>query len=272
MGLNETKRLLRTFRIAPNKLMGQNFMVQPSLYPRLTEYACLNRSDVVLDVGAGFGFLTRFLADKCKAVVAVEKDPRIAAVLREQVSGIANVTVVEGDVLKAELPKFNKVVAIPPYYLSSRLVTWVLKRKNDCAVLILQREFADRLVASVGSKDYGWLTVLAWYHAKVELFDKVTTTAFFPPPKVDSVVVRLAPWKTAPFSVKDETFFNCLVRWLFTQRNKKVSNALVPFFKTAQKLSKEEAKKLAPKAPFGERRVRELAPRDFGELADAFAE
>ena len=81
----------------------------------------LAKSDVVLDAGAGFGFLTRFLADKCKAVVAVEKDPQIAKCLREQVKGIGNVTVVEGDVLKAELPEFNKVIAIPPYYLSSHL-------------------------------------------------------------------------------------------------------------------------------------------------------
>lgn len=272
MGLNETKQLLRTFRIAPNKLMGQNFMVEPSLYPKLTEYACLNQNDVVLDAGAGFGFLTRFLVDKCKAIVAVEKDPRIAEILREQTKDLVNVTVVEGDVLKAELPEFNKVVAIPPYYLSSRLVTWLLQRKIDCAVLILQREFANRLVADVGSEDYGWLTVITCHNAKVELLDEVPKTMFYPQPEVDSVIVRLAAWKTAPFNVEDEAFFNRLVRWLFTQRNKKLSNALVPFFKSARKLKKEEAKKLAATAPFGERRVRELTPKDFGELSNAFAE
>ena len=122
MSLRETKRLLRTFRIVPNKVLGQNFMVEPSLFAKLTEYAALGQYDVVLDAGAGFGFLTRFMADKCKAVVAVEKDPRVAAVLLVQVKNCTNVTVVEGDVLKAELPAFNKVVAIPPYYLSSHLV------------------------------------------------------------------------------------------------------------------------------------------------------
>ena len=272
MGLNETKRLLRTFRIAPNKLMGQNFMVQPSLYPKLSEHACLSQNDVVLDAGAGFGFLTRFIADKCKAVVAVEKDPRLVHILREQLNGLSNVTVVEGDVLKTELPEFNKVVAIPPYYLSSRLVTWLLERKVDCAVLILQREFATRFVAAVGSEDYGWLTVLACHDALVELLDEVPPTVFYPQPKVDSVIVRLSPWRTAPFNVKDEAFFNRLVRWLFTERNKKLGNALVPFFKSVQKLDKEEAKKLAAAAPFRERRVRELAPKDFGEVANAFAE
>jgi len=272
MGLNETKRLLRTFRVAPNKLMGQNFMIEPSLYPKLSEYALLRQSDVVLDAGAGFGFLTHFLASKCKAVVAVEKDPRIGEVLCEQVKDLGNVTVVEGDVLKVDLPEFNKVVAIPPYYLSSHLVTWLLQRKIDCALLILQREFASRLVAAVGSEDYGWITVLACHDGKVELLDEVPKTMFYPQPKVDSVIVRLTPWKKAPFKVKDEALFNRLVRWLFTQRNKKLNNALVPFFKSTRKLDKEEAKKLAATAPFGDRRVRELAPRDFGEIANAFTE
>ena len=105
MSLEETKQLLRTYRITPNKLLGQNFMVEPSLYPKLCTYAALGGSDVVLDAGAGFGFLTRFLADKCKAVIAVEKDPQVAEVLREQVKGFGNVTVVEGDVLKADVAR-----------------------------------------------------------------------------------------------------------------------------------------------------------------------
>src|SRR5512135_627607 len=144
MGLDETKRLLRTSRIVPNKLLGQNFLVDPAIYVKLGQYACLNSEDVVLDAGAGFGFLTRYLAGKCKAVIAVEKDPRIAAVLRDRVRGYGNVKTVEGDFLKTELPPFNKVISIPPYYLSSKLVVWLLGRAIPCIVLILQREFAEK--------------------------------------------------------------------------------------------------------------------------------
>ncbi len=100
MSLEETKQLLRTHRIFPNKLLGQNFMIEPMLYPKLCTYAALSKADVVLDVGAGFGWLTRFLADKSKGVVAVEKDPQVAIILREQVKGLDNVIVVEGDVLR----------------------------------------------------------------------------------------------------------------------------------------------------------------------------
>ncbi|HLE75981.1 MAG TPA: 16S rRNA (adenine(1518)-N(6)/adenine(1519)-N(6))-dimethyltransferase RsmA [Candidatus Bathyarchaeia archaeon] len=271
MSVEETKRLLRRFRIVPNRLLGQNFMVEPSVFPLLSDYASLGKADVVLDAGAGFGFLTRFLAKRCKEVVAVEKDPQVAEVLREQLGGLANVTIVEGDVLKAALPEFSKVVSIPPYYLSSRLVTWLLERKVECAVLVLQKEFANRLVAAVGSEDYGWLTVVA-HCVEVELFDAVPKEMFYPQPEVDSVIVRLVPWKTAPFEVKDKAFFRRMVQWLFTERNKKLSNALVPFIKSTFKVSKEEAKKRVCTLPFGERRARELSPKDFGALANALTD
>ncbi|MEM2098520.1 MAG: 16S rRNA (adenine(1518)-N(6)/adenine(1519)-N(6))-dimethyltransferase RsmA [Candidatus Bathyarchaeia archaeon] len=272
MNVDEAKLLLRRFRIVPNKVLGQHFLTDSALFSRITEYAALSKTDVVLDAGAGFGFLTRFLADRCHSVVAVEKDAQVAAVLREQVRGVGNVTVVEGDVLKVALPEFTKVVSAPPYYLSSRLVMWLLERKIACAVLVLQKEFANKLVAIVGSENYGWLTVVAHHGAAVELFDAVPKELFYPPPTVDSVIVRLVPWQNPPFKVADTALFRRMVRWLFNQRNKKLDNALVPFLKSTFKLSKDEAKRYASAIPFGERRVRELAPKDFGALANALAE
>jgi 16S rRNA (adenine1518-N6/adenine1519-N6)-dimethyltransferase len=244
-------------------------MVEPSLFGKLCAYASLGVSDVVLDAGAGFGFLSRFLADKCKAVIAVEKDPQVAKALREQVKGIGNVTVIEGDTLKATLPEFNKVISIPPYYLSSNLVAWLLERNIACAVLVLQKEFANRLVAAVGSEDYGWLTVLTYQHAEAELLDAVPKGMFFPQPEVDSVIVRLKPWSEIPFKVKDEAFFKQIAKWLFTQRNKKLGKALAPFFKTNLQLSRQDAENLAVALPFHDKRARELTPEQFGALADA---
>jgi 16S rRNA (adenine1518-N6/adenine1519-N6)-dimethyltransferase len=269
MSLEETKQLLRTYRITPNRLSGQNFMVEPSLYCKLYTYATLDSSDVVLDAGAGFGFLSRFLGDKCKAVIAVEKDPQVAKALREQVKGTGNVIVIEGDVLKAALPEFNKIIAIPPYYLSSNLITWLIERRIDCAVMILQREFASRLIAAVGREDYGWLTVLTYQHAEVELLDAVPKEVFYPQPEVDSVIVRIKPWSKNPFELKDELFFRQMIKWLFTQRNKKLVKALTPFLKTTLKLSKQDAEKMALTLPFQERRAREMPPKDFGALANA---
>jgi 16S rRNA A1518/A1519 N6-dimethyltransferase RsmA/KsgA/DIM1 with predicted DNA glycosylase/AP lyase activity len=156
------------------------------------------------------------LADKCKAVVAVEKDPQVARVLREQVMDLENVTVIEGDVLKATLPQFNKIVAAPPYYLSSHLVTWILERMVDCAVLIFQKAFAERLVAVVGSEAYSWLTVVTNQQGKVDLLDAVPKDMFYPQPKVDSLVVSLKPYSVKPFEVKDPELFVRMTKWLFT--------------------------------------------------------
>lgn len=244
-------------------------MIEPSLYPKLCVYAEIESSDVVLDAGAGFGFLACFLASKCKQVIAVEKDRQVATVLREQIKGAVNVTVIEGDVLKAMLPDFNKVIAIPPYYLSSHLVMWLLERRINCAVLILQKEFVDRLVASVGSENYGWLTVVTNQQAEVELFDLVPDEMFYPQPEVDSVILRIKPWSKTPFEVKNKAFFIQMVKWLFTQRNKKLGKALAPFLKTTLKLSKQEAEKIALALPFHDKRARELSPKNFGDLANA---
>ena len=269
MSLEETKQLLRTHRISPNKLLGQNFMVEPSLYPKLCTYAALSCTDVVLDAGAGFGWLTRFLAGKCKRVIAVEKDPHVAMVLREQVRDLGNVAVVEGDVLKEALPRFNKVIAIPPYYLSSHLVLWLIERKVDCGVMILQKEFVDRLAAHVGGEEYGWLTVVAGQGAEIQVLDEVPKDMFYPQPEVDSVIVTVKPWSTPPFEVKDPAFFVRMTKWLFSQRNKKLSKAIAPFLRSSFKLSKQDAEKLALSLPFHDKRARELSPKDFGAIANA---
>ena len=270
MGLLErTKFLLRRHRIFPNRLLGQNFIVDSSIFQCMCTCASLDRNDVVLDIGAGFGFLTRFLADRCKSVLAVESDARLVKVLHEQLEHVPNVKIIEGDVLKLPILRFNKVVSIPPYNISSRLLTWLFSKNFDCAVLILQREFANRLVASIGSECYGWLTVVAYYYAEVELLDDVPKWMFYPQPEVDSVVVRLKLKKPSPFDLKSEALFRQLAQSLFTQRNRKVRNAILPFVKGTRAIAAENVLELAKALPFRDKRVRELAPEDFGALSNA---
>lgn len=237
-------------------------MVDAATVERMCDYASVCRDDVVLDIGAGLGFLTRALAKKCKDVLAVELDKKLVTVLREQTKDVPNIKVIEGDVLKVHIPEFNKVVSIPPYGISSRLLLWLFERNFDCAVLVFQKEFASRLVADVGSDDYGWLTVFAYYYVNIELLDDVPNWMFYPPPPVDSVIVRLKPKKPPPFKLKNEEFFRHLVRSLFTQRNRKVKNVF-----------KVIAKEIRPAVvlPFCDKRVRELAPEDFGALANALS-
>ena len=264
--LERTKHLLRLYKVSPRKRLGQNFVIDDSLLLRLLSYASIESEDVILEVGAGFGFLTRLLAEKCEKVIAVEVDRNLIRVLETQLNDLENVELIEGDILDVPVPSFNKVVSIPPYSISSPMLFWLLERKFDCAVLLFQKEFAERLTASAGSKDYGRLTVTTYYFADTELLEHVPRKMFYPPPKVDSVVVRLKP-KKPPFRVEDEETFFELVRVMFTQRNKKVRNAIVPFLHKRRIVGKE-ATKLADSLPFHYRRVWELAPEDFGALAN----
>lgn len=266
--LEEAKLLLRRYEIFPKKRFGQHLLIEPSVFHSLARYASLSYNDIVLDIGAGLGFLTIFLAERCRKVLAVEIDSRFVKFLQENLKNFHNVEVFEGDVLKVNLPPFNKVVSAPPYNISSPLIEWLFSKNFDCAVLILQDEFSKRLMATVGDENYGWLTVLAYYHFEIDLLDNVPKRLFYPPPKVDSIIVRLRPRASPSFPVKDYLFFSKLVRALFSQRNRKVRNAIYPFIKIHSP-SKLRTMHFVDSLPFSDRRVRELAPEDFGELANA---
>lgn len=270
--LDKTRLLLKKHQIFPRKTLGQNFTVDSSIFQLMSDYASLNSDDIVLEIGAGLGYLTRFLAGKCKTVFALETDGRLVEILREELAGLPNVNVIKGNVFKLRLPNFNKVVSIPPYHISTRLLLWLFPKNFECAVLILQEEFASRLTASVGNAHYGWLAVVAYYYVEVELLDKVSKRIFYPQPKVNSVIVRLKPKEPHPFVLKNEKLFRQLVQFLFTHRNRKVKNVVVPFMKSVCGMAMEDAVKKAETLPFYDRRVQELAPEDFGALANALAE
>ena len=266
--LEETKQLLCRNKIVPNRLLGQNFLVEETVFSRLATYASLTSNDVVLDIGAGFGFLTRFLAGKCKLVFAVEKDCQIACALGARLRGVANVQVIEGDVLTADMPLFDKVVSAPPYQISSPLLTWLFNRPFKCAVLILQKDFANRLVARVDTEDYSWLTVYSYFMGSVELLDAVPRSMFYPEPEVDSLVVRLGPKTNPQFELNNLRLFIPMLKSIFSERNKKLINAVVPFATGALKLSKEEARLRLGKLPFCKERARALKPEAFKEVAN----
>ena len=265
--LGKTRRLLRFYKVSPKKRLGQNFIIDGSLLQRLLSYASITKEDVILEIGAGLGFLTRMLSENCKRVIAVEVDRNLVEVLETQLDDLKNVELIEGNILHISIPQFNKVVSAPPYSISSPMLFWLFQRKFDCAVLLFQKEFAKRLGASsVKGKDYGRLTVAAYYFTDIELLEHVPRKMFRPPPKVDSMVVRLKP-RERPFIVEDEEAFFELVRVMFTQRNKKVRNAIIPFLHK-RKIAGQEAVKFADSLSLHNRRVWELTPEDFGALTN----
>lgn len=267
--LNKTKFLLKKYNIKPKKELGQNFCIDVDLLNRIVNYANLKSDDIVLEIGAGLGFLTGFLSKMAKKVIAVEIDPKLVKVLRDQLIECKNVTMIEDNILKTPLPYYNKIVANLPYSISSPFITNILKKYTEFerSVLALQEEFVNRLQAAVASKDYGYLTVLSYYKFNIQFLERVLKTSYYPQPEVKSNIVLIRP-KQPPFQVIDENFFFNLVRTLFTQRNKRLKNALENIVSKKIGIKKRAVRLLIKAFPHLRLRVNELKPEEFGEISD----
>ena len=270
--LHQTLTLLRKHGIRLSKLAGQHQVIDPIVLQQMVDYAELSRDDVVLEIGAGTGNLTCLLAQRAGKVIAVERDRRFLKILNERLRGSPNVELLCGDALHIEFPEFNKAVANLPYGISSDITFKLLEHDFASAVLMYQREFAERLVAKPGSDDYSRLTVNVYYRADVELLGEVPPTAFVPQPKVTSSIIRLRPHKP-PFEVADESLFFRVVRALFQHRRQRVRNALYHSFEEVFQTRLPKAKRRAlidQKLPkeLAEARVMDLEPKEFGDMAN----
>jgi len=220
---------LRDFK--PNRRLGQHFLINNDLQKKLIRYASLKNDDIVLEVGPGNGDLTSLIAETAGKVIAVERDPRLVKLLRERFHTRDKVEVIEGNVLKSQLPSFNKIVSNLPYYISSKFMLLLTKMTFELGVFTLQKEFVQRLLAKNGSPDYGRITVAVQHKMDVNMLDPVPRQSFYPKPKVDSVIVTMNP-KPHPHDLRDESLFYELVRELFTQRRKRVKKVLAHYLES----------------------------------------
>ncbi|XP_025831455.1 probable dimethyladenosine transferase [Agrilus planipennis] len=211
-----------------NKNFGQHILKNPMITISMIEKAALHPTDTVLEIGSGTGNMTVKLLEKVKKVIACEIDTRLVAELQKRVQGTPYQTKLQiliGDVLKAELPFFNVCVANIPYQISSPLVFKLLLHRPffRCAVLMFQKEFAQRLVAKPGDKLYCRLSVNTQLLARVDMIMKVGKINFRPPPKVESAVVRIEPRNPPPPIPYKE--WDGLTRIAFTRKNKTLGSA-----------------------------------------------
>jgi 16S rRNA (adenine1518-N6/adenine1519-N6)-dimethyltransferase len=241
---------------------GQHFLIDDDIIERIVSYADITPNETILEIGGGTGNLTRKLAQLCYRLVVVEADRQLALKL----SSIPGIDVLHGDALRVEFPPFDKTVSNLPYQISSEVTFKLLKHPFTCGVLMYQKEFAERMVAAPGTKDYSRLTVCLSYKSKVKVLARVPNTAFNPRPAVDSVIVRLVPTKPR-FNVLNDVFFHRFVRALFTQRRKTLKAALIV---TAQLLNVQAMDQLIAKIPQHclARRPYELSPEEIANLSN----
>jgi len=269
--LRETLILLKKYNIKPKKDLGQNFIINNNVVERIVEYAGVDRNDVILEIGAGLGTLTSKLAEHSKKVYAIEVDPKLCKVLNDRFSTAKNVEIICEDVLKISFPSdFNKIVSNLPYSIATPVTFKILGASFRLAVLMYQLDVAKRLAAQPGTKDYGRLTVAVYYKAEVQILEKVSKTAFYPKPKVDSAIVLLKP-KAKLLRVVNEEFFLHVVRDLFSYRNKMLKKALSHLF-SRKRLKKKEVRRiidiLEKRNISPQKRIYTLSPAEFVDIAN----
>jgi 16S rRNA (adenine1518-N6/adenine1519-N6)-dimethyltransferase len=259
-----------------SKSLGQNFLINPSVCPRMAELSGAGKDVGVIEIGPGIGVLTNELCSLAEKVVAVELDKRLLPVLDETLSEYDNLKVVNADVLELDLHKLIEeefegmevvVCANLPYYITSPVIMKLLEDKLPISAItvMVQKEAAQRICAEVGSRQSGAVTVSVNYYAEPEMLFSVSAGSFMPAPKVDSAVIRLNILSEPPVKVKSEKAFFAVVKAAFSQRRKILANSL----SSGLGLEKSAVFEILDKAAIPQNiRAEKLSLQNFADIAN----
>lgn len=268
------KELLSRHGFSFSKALGQNFLVNPTVCPRMAESSGAGQGVGVLEIGPGIGVLTQELCQLADKVVAVELDKRLLPVLDETLAEFDNIKIVNADVLKLDLNRLIAeefdglevvVCANLPYYITSPVIMKLLEDRLPvtAVTVMVQKEAAQRICAPVGSRESGAVTVSVNYYAKPELLFHVSAGSFMPAPKVDSAVIRLDLLQEPPVDCDHAAFFR-VVKAAFSQRRKVIANSL----SAGLGISKSNAAALLEQAGIAPNaRAEQLSLQDFAAIA-----
>lgn len=257
----KTLELISKYGIKPKKRLSQNFLVNDFVVKNLLTFLNPQPTDVVLDIGAGLGLLTKLIARKTKKVIAIEIDPSLIRVLRDVTSDIDNVEVIESDIMELRLPSVDKIFSNVPYNISSPLILKLLRERCfKTAILTFQKEFALRMLAEPGTSHYGRLSVIVSLYGEVKKLMTIGRRSFYPPPKVDSIAIKLKPSGQNYMEVMDKV--ESLTAKLFSQRRRKLRKVLGKFYLKVPELP----------ADLLDKRVYELTPLEILRLASLLSD
>lgn len=270
------KNILNRHGFTFSKSLGQNFLINPSVCPRMAELSGADEGVGVIEIGPGIGVLTNELCKLADKVVAIELDKRLLPVLDETLSEYDNLKVINDDVLKIDLNKLIEdeflgmevvVCANLPYYITSPVIMKLLEDKLPVSAItvMVQKEAAQRICAEVGSRQSGAVTVSVNYYAKPEMLFTVSSGSFMPAPKVDSAVIRLNILDEPPVKVYDEKKFFSVVKAAFSQRRKVVSNSI----SSGLSINKAKAFEILEKSGVSQNaRAEQLSLQNFADIAN----
>ena len=261
--------------LAPRKRFGQNFLIREDLAERIVEQFRLKPDDVAVEIGPGAGALTSRIAQRVQHLIAVERDAGLAELLREELAEVPHTELVEGDFLEFDLAAaaaahgVSQVIVVGniPYNVTTPILERVFESRASVrsAVMLVQKEYAERLSAAAGTPEYGSLTLFARYYALLEPVMMVKASAFWPRPEVDSMLVRFLLREQPPVQA-DETLLFRIIRGSFHMRRKQLANTI----EESLALGKEEVLRLCRHAGIApQRRGETLTLEEFARLARA---
>ena len=222
-------------RIKPKKKLGQNFLVDKNLQAKIIASCNFNDGDTVLEIGSGTGALTGLIAEKVKKIYALEFDRELARQLKDNFASYLNLVLIEGDILRLDFNEYFsavegkiKVFGNIPYYITTPIFEYLLGHRDKISEIYLtvQKEFARRVVASPGNKEYGSLSCFVQYYAKPKIIFDIKQTSFYPAPKVDSSLLKIIPFGRGSLSINEEELLFKIIRTAFQQRRKFLINSI----------------------------------------------
>ena len=277
---NRTNDIIKKYHFSFKKSLGQNFIIDVNILQKIISAAGINQESGVIEIGPGIGSLTEQLAIQAQHVVSYEIDQRLLPILDETLAPYENVTIVNEDILQADVAKditayFSpgqsvRVVANLPYYVTTPILLHLLHSKApiDSMTVMMQKEVAERIAAKPNTKAYGSLSIAVQYYAEAAVVMDVPKTVFIPQPNVVSSVLHLEKRKKPLVHVDDEAFFFTIIQASFVHRRKTLRNNLIS--NTKQLLTKEQVEKAFEETGIsGTRRGESLSIEEFAILTNA---
>lgn len=280
----ETRYLMKKYKIKANKSLGQNFLINSEVIENIVNCSEITNEDMVIEIGPGLGTLTKYLLEKAGKVLCVELDSKMLTILEDRFSIYDNFEIINADVLKLNLNdiisenkkqskiKNVKVVANLPYYITTPIIMKLLEEKLDIKsiTVMIQKEVADRLIEIPGEKNTGAITYTVYYYCDSEKIMEVPNSSFIPEPEVTSEVIKLNLRNTPIVELEKPKVMFMIIKSAFMQRRKTLLNALT---NTKVFLNKEEGLKILNELNLNENvRAEELSIQDFANIARIITE